>query len=48
MKPLFPDKSIRGDKLTQLKMVNMSKLNEMKTAEVFNSFFSNIIKILKF
>ena len=46
MKPLFSDKSISGDK-TNLTENDKYVKTEMKTAEVFNSFFSNIVKDLK-
>ena len=42
MKPLFSDKSISGDKINLTENGEYDK-TEMKTAEVFNSFFSNII-----
>ena len=41
VKPLFSDKLISGDK------INLIGKTEMKTAEIFNSFFSNIVKNLK-
>ena len=46
MKPLFSDKSISEDKIN-LNENGESVKTEMKTAEVFNSFFSNIAKNLK-
>ena len=46
VKPLFSDKSISGDKINLTEKGKYVK-TEMKTAEVFNSFFSNIVKNLK-
>ena len=46
MKPLFFDKSIRGDKINSIENGEYVK-TEMKTAEVFNNFFSNTVKDLK-
>ena len=46
MTPLFSDKSISGDK-TNLTENGEYVKTDMKTAEVFNSFFSNILKDLK-
>ena len=46
VKPLFSDKSITGDKINLTENGEYVK-TEMKTAEVFNSFFSNIVKNLK-
>ena len=46
MKPLFSDKSISGDKINVTENGEYIK-TEMKTAEVFNSFFSNIVKNIK-
>ena len=40
VKPFFSDKSISGGKINLMK-------TEIKTVEVFNSFFSNIVKNLK-
>ena len=42
VKPLFSDKSISGDKITLTENGEYVK-TEMKRAEVFNSFFSNIV-----
>ena len=46
VKPLFSDKSISEDKINLTENGEYVK-TEMKTAEVFNSFFSNIVKNLK-
>ena len=46
MKPLFSDKSISGDKINFTENGEYVK-TEMKTAEVFNNFFSNLVKNLK-
>ena len=46
MKSLFSDKSISGDK-KNLSEDSKHVKTDMKTAEVLNSFFSNIIKNLK-
>ena len=46
MTPLFSDKSISGDKINLTENGEYVK-TDMKTAEVFNSFFSNILKGLK-
>ena len=46
MKPLFSDKSISGDKINLTENGKYVK-TEMKTAELFNSFFSDIVKNLK-
>ena len=46
MIPLFSDKSVSGDKINLTENGEYVK-TEMKTAEVFNSFFSNIVKNIK-
>ena len=46
VKPLFSDKSVSGDKMNLPENDEYVK-TEMKTAEVFNSFFPNIVKNLK-
>ena len=46
VKSLFFDKSIRGDKINSTENGEYVK-TEMKIAEVFNNFFSNIVKNLK-
>ena len=46
MKPLFSDKSMSGDKINFTENGEYVK-TEMKTAEVFNNFFSNLVKNLK-
>ena len=46
MKPLFSDKSISGNKINLTENCEYVK-TEMRTAKVFNSFFSNIVKNLK-
>ena len=46
MKPLFSDKSISGDKINFTENGEYVR-TEMKTAEVFNNFFSNLVKNLK-
>ena len=46
MKPLFSDKSISGDKINLTENGEYVK-TKIKTAEVLNSFFSNIVKNLK-
>ena len=43
VKPLFSNKSISGDKTNLTENVK----TEMKTADVFNSFLSNIVNNLK-
>ena len=45
-KPLFSDKSISGDKVNLTENGEYVK-TEMKTAKVFNSFFSNIVVTAK-
>ena len=45
VKPLFSNKSISGDKINLTQNGYFVK-TEMKTAEVFNSFFSSIVKNL--
>ena len=46
VKPLFSNKSISGDK-TNLTENDEYVKTEMKTADVFNSFLSNIVNNLK-
>ena len=46
VKPLFSDKSISGNKINLTENCEYVK-TEMRTAKVFNSFFSNIVKNLK-
>ena len=46
VKPFFSDKSISRDKINLTENGEYVK-TEMKTAEVFNSFLSNILKNLK-
>ena len=46
MKPLFSDTSISRDKISLTEDSEYVK-TEMKIAEVFNSFFSNIVKNIK-
>ena len=46
VKPLFSDESISGDKINLTENGEYVK-TEMKTAEVFNNFFSNMVKNLK-
>ena len=45
-KPLFSDKSISGDKINLTENGEYVK-TEIKTAKVFNSFFSNIVATAK-
>ena len=46
VKPLFSDKSIRRNKINLTENGKYIK-TKMKTAEVFHSFFSNVVKNLK-
>ena len=46
VKPLFSDKSISGDKINLTENGEYVK-TKIKTAEMFNNFFSNIVKNLK-
>ena len=47
MKPLFSNKSLRGDKINLTENGEHVK-TEVKKAKVLNSFFSNIATISKF
>ena len=47
MKPLFSNKSLRGDKINLTENGEHVK-TEVKKAKVLNSFFSNITTISKF